>query len=201
MMTFEQAKNLKIGQELVISYEHNDKKYDGVEYPKLSRVNVTVEQFHASNDYDPRPVKFKMNDAPITVIDDGEPYTRSVVWIPIEGITVHPTRESYEIPEIEPGMYAIDSEGVRWLAIKNRRFSPIISWFSQRVLAGTYRIEPDSSTFRENITMLIDLDAENGEPVILWDKKKSKQIQELSEKQKQLTAELEAVNAQLAQIK
>ena len=200
MMTFEQAKNLKIGDELVISYEPNGKKYDGVEYPKLSRVNVTVGTFHAINDYDPRPVKFKMNDDPIIIIiiDDGDPIERSDVWIPIEGITVHPSRDPFEMPEIEPGMHAIDDSGVHWLAIKQSRLSSGLSWFNQKLLAGTYRMEPaDSPAFRETITSLFDVDNESGRRVILWDKKKSKQIQELTEKQKQLTAELEAVNAEL----
>lgn len=105
------------------------------------------------------------------------------------------------VPEIEPGMHALDENGVHWLAIKQSRLSSDLSWFNQKLLAGTYRIEPDSPAFRENISLLFDVDNESGRRVILWDKKKSKQIQELSEKQKQLTAELEAVNAQLAQIK
>lgn len=199
MMTFEQAKNLKIGQELIISYEPNGKNYGGVKYHKLSKVKVTVETFHAQNDDDPRPVKFKMNDDPIIIINHGEPFTHSEAWIPIEGITVHPVRESFEMPEIEPGMHAFDENGIHWLAIKQSRLDSIITWIT--VQSRVQYQQPDTNQFQEMLTSLFDVDNESGRRVILWDKKKSKQIQELTEKQKQLTAELEAVNAQLAQIK
>jgi hypothetical protein len=124
----------------------------------------------------------------ITDIDDNDTICTIQLdnwWYDNRRVKFH-TFGEFDMPEIEPGMWAKDRNGDSWLAIKTSKDAPKIEWIKAPV--HTYE---NTQYFIDNIVDLHDADN------VYWDRNKQTQLKELQQKQRELAKELEALNQQI----
>jgi len=114
-------------------------------------------------------------------------------YLPIEGVTIV---NEFDMPEIEPGMWAVDTDGVFWLAVKTSRNSPHISWVKSTICS-----HDNDELFQSKIMKLQDRDANGLSQIVVWDRNKQTKLKELQQKQQELAKELEALNQQIQALK
>ena len=104
--------------------------------------------------------------------------------------------DEFDMPEIEPGMWAKDRNGDNWLAVKTSRNSPHISWVKSTICS-----HDNDELFQSKIMKLQDRDANGLSQIVVWDRNKQTQLKELQQKQQELAKELEALNQQIQALK
>lgn len=185
MLNYEDAIKYKKGDIVTINFKPTGKTYrSGTEY-HTSFKNLKCKIDNVDKHDADRPLRFEPIDPEINM------YNRH--YLPIEGVTIVNDFEivdEYDMPEIEPGMWAKDRNGDNWLAVKTSKDSTKIEWIKAPIHAYD-----NSQYFLGNIEDLHD--AEN----VFWDRNKQTKLKELQQKQQELTKELEALNHQIQALK
>lgn len=179
MLKYEDAIKYKKGDIVTINFKPTGKTYrSGTEYhtsfEKL-KCKIDLVDTHDAE----RPIRFVPIDQKINM------YGRN--YLPIEGVTII---DEFDMPEIEPGMWAKDRNGDSWLAIKTTKDSSKIEWIKAPVHAYE-----NTQYFIDNIVDLHDADN------VYWDRNKQTKLKELQQKQRELAKELEALNQQIQALK
>ena len=178
MLKYEDAIKYKVGDIVTINFTPTGKDYRGMTYEN-SYTNLKCEIIKLDlQDYE-RPLAF----SPMT----GIPFNGN--YLPIEGVTIV---DEFDMPAIEPGMWAVDTDGVFWLAVKTSRNSPHISWVKSTICS-----HDNDELFQSKIMKLQDRDANGLSQIVVWDRNKQTKLKELKQKQQELTKELEALNQQI----
>lgn len=185
MLKYEDAIKYKVGDVVTINFTPTGKTYRTGEEYNTSFKNLKckidkIEEYDAE-----RPLRFEPIDPEINM--------RNRHYLPIEGVTIVSEFEivnEFDMPEIEPGLWAKDRNGDNWLAVKTSKNSSKIGW----IKAPTNVFE-SSQYFLDNIVDLHDADN------VYWDRNKQSKLKELQQKQQELTKELEALNQQIQALK
>ena len=121
MLKYEDAIKYKVGDVVTINFTPTGKSYEGREYLTAHK-NLKCAIIAVEIDDVQRPLRFSSLNS---VVDLD---TRS--YLPIEGVTIV---DEFDMPEIEPGMWAVDTDGIYWLAVKTSRNSSHISWVKSTI--------------------------------------------------------------------
>lgn len=179
MLKYEDAINYKVGDIVTINFKPTGKTYcSGTEY-HTSFENLKCKIDCVDTHDTERPIRFVPIDRKINM------YGRN--YLPIEGVTIV---NEFDMPKIEPGMWAKDRNGDNWLAVKTSKDSTKIEWIKAPIHAYD-----NSQYFLDNIEDLHDADN------VFWDRNKQTKLKELQQKQQELAKELEALNQQIEALK
>lgn len=179
MLKYEDAIKYKIGDVVTINFTPTGKTYPGYEKYNIPHNNLKCKIDNVDKHDAERPLRFEPIDPEINMCNRH--------YLPIEGVTIV---NKFDMPEIEPGMWAKDRNGDNWLAVNTSKDSTKIEWIKAPI--HTYE---NSQYFLDNIEDLHD--AEN----VFWDRSKQTKLKELQQKQQELAKELEALNQQIEALK
>ncbi len=185
MLKYEDAIKYKIGDVVTINFTPTGKTYPGYEKYNIPHNNLKCKIDNVDKHDAERPLRFEPIDPEINMCNRH--------YLPIEGVTIV---NKFDMPEIEPGMWAVDTDGIYWLAVKTSRNSSHISWVKSTICS-----HDNDELFQSKITKLQDRDANGLSQIVIWDRNKQTKLKELQQKQQELAKELEALNQQIEALK